>query len=126
MLSAELEKSDKKSKKKKRKLDEQGGEGADAEQSAFGIDMVNVVDSNEPLYCTCRKISYGQMVGCENADCPIEWYHFGCVGITAEPKDPWYCPTCIEQQQQGLSGIATATVQAISPKAEAVAKTESI
>eukprot|EP00753_Platysulcus_tardus_P017716 PLAT6467.1.p1 GENE.PLAT6467.1~~PLAT6467.1.p1 ORF type:complete len:290 (+),score=93.82 PLAT6467.1:85-870(+) len=39
-----------------------------------------VVDPNEPLYCICRKVSYGAMVGCDNDDCPIEWFHFECVG----------------------------------------------
>lgn len=51
-------------------------------------------DTNEPLYCTCKQVSYGQMIGCENTDCPIEWFHFPCVGITVEPEDPWYCNIC--------------------------------
>ena len=25
-----------------------------------------VVDPNEPLYCFCRRVSYGKMVGCDN------------------------------------------------------------
>ncbi len=24
------------------------------------------------------------MIACENPDCSIEWFHFGCVGLTAE------------------------------------------
>lgn len=34
------------------------------------------------------------MLACDNMDCPIEWFHFGCVGIVEEPKDPWFCPDC--------------------------------
>jgi len=52
---------------------------------------------NEPLlYCTCRRVSFGQMVACDNADCAIEWYHYGCVGLKndTEPPDPWFCPSC--------------------------------
>ena len=51
-------------------------------------------DPNEPLYCTCRRVSFGQMVGCDNEDCLIEWFHFGCVGLTEEPSK-WYCPDCV-------------------------------
>ena len=26
--------------------------------------------------------------------CTIEWFHYGCVGITEPPKGKWYCPQC--------------------------------
>ena len=39
-------------------------------------------DPNEPVYCYCRQVSYGEMVGCDNPECPIEWFHFECVGLT--------------------------------------------
>jgi hypothetical protein len=34
------------------------------------------------------------MIGCENPDCTIEWFHFGCVGITEEVRKQhiyWEC-----------------------------------
>jgi len=35
------------------------------------------------------------MVGCDNPDCDIEWFHFGCVGITENvQKGKWFCPSC--------------------------------
>jgi len=52
------------------------------------------IDPNEPTYCICRQVSYGQMIGCDNYDCAIEWFHFGCVGLTNKPKGKWYCPQC--------------------------------
>ena len=52
------------------------------------------VDPNEPTYCICRQVSYGEMIGCDNTSCTIEWYHFGCVGLTSKPKGKWYCPNC--------------------------------
>jgi len=52
------------------------------------------VDPNEPTYCVCHQVSYGEMIGCDNMDCPIEWFHFGCVGLTAKPKGKWFCPKC--------------------------------
>ena len=26
--------------------------------------------------------------------CPYEWFHYPCVGITAPPKGKWFCPKC--------------------------------
>jgi len=53
------------------------------------------VDPNEPTYCTCQQVSYGEMIGCDNQDCPIEWFHFGCMDLTHKPKGKWYCPKCL-------------------------------
>ncbi|XP_062850822.1 inhibitor of growth protein 2 isoform X2 [Trichomycterus rosablanca] len=52
------------------------------------------VDPNEPTYCLCEQVSYGEMIGCDNEQCPIEWFHFSCVGLTYKPKGKWYCPKC--------------------------------
>ena len=38
------------------------------------------VDPNEPLYCSCQRVSFGDMVACEADTCPIEWFHYECVG----------------------------------------------
>ena len=32
------------------------------------------------------QVSYGDMVACDNEDCPYEWFHYPCVGVTAPPK----------------------------------------
>eukprot|EP01135_Chromosphaera_perkinsii_P006866 Nk52_evm21s621 gene=Nk52_evmTU21s621 len=53
-----------------------------------------IPDPNEPRYCICNGISYGEMVGCDNKDCAIEWFHYDCVGITEPPKGKWYCQDC--------------------------------
>ena len=53
------------------------------------------IDPNEPTYCICQDVSWGEMIGCDNNDCPIEWFHFGCMGLTTKPKGKWYCPKCI-------------------------------
>ncbi|XP_071412393.1 inhibitor of growth protein 2 [Pithys albifrons albifrons] len=52
------------------------------------------IDPNEPTYCLCNQVSYGEMIGCDNEQCPIEWFHFSCVGLTYKPKGKWYCPKC--------------------------------
>lgn len=55
---------------------------------------VAVPTEAEPAYCICNKPSAGNMVGCDNPDCTIEWFHFECVGLTEEPQGEWFCPLC--------------------------------
>ncbi|EEH48293.1 uncharacterized protein PADG_04377 [Paracoccidioides brasiliensis Pb18] len=45
-------------------------------------------------YCTCRSVSHGDMVACDNDECPYEWFHWKCVGLTREPLGTWYCDEC--------------------------------
>ncbi|KAK4406034.1 PHD finger protein ING1 [Sesamum angolense] len=53
------------------------------------------VDPNEPTYCFCNQVSYGEMVACDNPDCKIEWFHYGCVGLKEQPKGKWSpWPSC--------------------------------
>ncbi|GFQ73483.1 inhibitor of growth protein 3 [Trichonephila clavata] len=56
--------------------------------------FVDNYDPNEPRYCICNQISYGDMVACDHKDCPFEWFHYQCVGITQPPKGKWFCPQC--------------------------------
>ncbi|KAI4790921.1 hypothetical protein KUCAC02_034311 [Chaenocephalus aceratus] len=37
------------------------------------------LDHYESRYCICNQ-------------CPIEWFHYGCVGLTEAPKGKWFCP----------------------------------
>lgn len=55
---------------------------------------VSVNHESEPVYCTCRKVSYGAMVACDNEDCETEWFHFACMGLESKPRGKWYCPDC--------------------------------
>ncbi|KAI9269438.1 hypothetical protein EDC94DRAFT_656505 [Helicostylum pulchrum] len=52
------------------------------------------VDPNEPVYCYCQGVSYGEMVACDNAECDIEWFHLACVDLKTVPKGKWYCDNC--------------------------------
>jgi len=52
------------------------------------------IDPDEPTYCLCDQVSYGEMIGCDNDLCPIEWFHFTCVSLTSKPKGKWFCPRC--------------------------------
>jgi len=50
--------------------------------------------ADEPVYCLCQQVSFGEMIGCDNDKCSIEWFHFECVSLKSKPKGKWYCPDC--------------------------------
>ena len=55
------------------------------------------IDPDEPTYCTCQQVSFGEMIACDNDACPIEWFHQSCVGFKSYEKlstSLWYCPLC--------------------------------
>lgn len=64
------------------------------EEAPIGLTMP--IDNSEPRFCSCRDYSHGSMIACESEECPYEWFHLACVGLTPEatPKGPWFCPTC--------------------------------
>ncbi|CAM1507355.1 Fc.00g069960.m01.CDS01 [Cosmosporella sp. VM-42] len=51
---------------------------------------------DDKKYCLCHNVSYGDMVACDNDNCPYEWFHWSCVGLKSEPNGTWYCPVCTE------------------------------
>ncbi len=89
--------------KKKRKLDslsqhdsghsDEGANGTDVSSSA---EVAGAADSSEQRWCICNEYSYGNMIACDSRDCPIEWFHYPCVGIPPSgiTKKKWYCPNC--------------------------------
>lgn len=40
-------------------------------QSSSSIPAELPIDPNEPLYCYCQQVSYGEMVACDNTDVSI-------------------------------------------------------
>ena len=58
----------------------------------------HIADSSEDdlhkLYCLCNKVSSGEMIACDNLECPKEWFHFQCVSITRAPRGKWFCQSC--------------------------------
>ncbi|KAF2138305.1 uncharacterized protein K452DRAFT_277387 [Aplosporella prunicola CBS 121167] len=75
-------------------------DASDDDGSAIGVDGVG--DDNMDLddeaddtqYCICERVSFGDMVACDNDKCEIQWFHWECVGLTQEPKGEWLCPIC--------------------------------
>ena len=61
--------------------------------------------ADDKKYCTCRSVSYGNMVACDNEACPFEWFHWSCVGIKAEPQGKWFCPECRVKTREGRAWV---------------------
>lgn len=78
-------------KKKKRKT---GGRGQAREAREDTPPPEETIDPDEPTYCLCDQISFGEMILCDNDLCPIEWFHFSCVALMSKPKGKWFCPNC--------------------------------
>jgi inhibitor of growth protein 3 len=64
------------------------------------MDVDDEEAGDDKKYCICQSVSYGDMVACDNDQCPYEWFHWGCVGLKAEPTGTWYCPVCTEERKK--------------------------
>jgi hypothetical protein len=51
-------------------------------------------NDKEAIWCFCSQPNYGNMIGCSNDNCTIQWFHFDCLRIRRAPKGDWYCPSC--------------------------------
>ncbi|OAY75623.1 PHD finger protein ING2-like isoform X1 [Ananas comosus] len=75
--------------------------GSNKKSTPASVDVDQSIDPNEPTYCICHQVSYGDMIACDNENCEGgEWFHYSCVGLTPETrfKGKWFCPTCRSQQ----------------------------
>lgn len=63
-------------------------------KQVVAVSAPSVAITDEPTYCLCRQVSFGEMIGCDNDKCSIEWFHFECVQLKVKPKGKWYCPLC--------------------------------
>ncbi|KAK3383093.1 inhibitor of growth proteins N-terminal histone-binding-domain-containing protein [Lasiosphaeria ovina] len=70
----------------------------DDEDDAMDVDDDDAGDDKK--YCLCQNVSFGDMVACDNDDCPYEWFHWGCVGLKSEPNGKWFCPECAETMKR--------------------------
>ncbi|KAH9063964.1 hypothetical protein EDB87DRAFT_1601507 [Lactarius vividus] len=60
-------------------------------------------NEDKTLYCFCQKMSYGEMVACDNAECAYQWFHLPCVNLKPPLPEVWYCSDCISKGVAGSS-----------------------
>lgn len=44
------------------------GHGGTPQSDVLDMPLDMPVDPNEPTYCLCHQVSYGEMIGCDNLD----------------------------------------------------------
>lgn len=67
---------------------------------AAGLEGEEADEKDETLYCFCQKVSYGEMIGCDNDDCKYEWFHLDCVGLCKPLPQVWYCSDCQQRMKK--------------------------
>lgn len=72
-------------------------DGSDAEgDHDHEMDSADADDdgADDTKYCYCQRVSYGDMVACDNAECKNQWFHWECAELDAEPVGEWLCRDC--------------------------------
>ncbi|KAG8218901.1 hypothetical protein J3R82DRAFT_4582 [Butyriboletus roseoflavus] len=77
-------------------VEEGEGEEGEGEEGDDGDD--------KELYCFCQKLSYGEMIACDNPDCPYQWFHLPCVNLKQPLPESWFCAECTKR---GMGAPAT-------------------
>lgn len=67
---------------------------ADSHRADSDSAKLKTNEYGEPLYCYCNQVAYGEMVGCDGANCELEWFHLPCIHLDHIPKGKWYCDDC--------------------------------
>ncbi|KAF9870515.1 phd finger domain protein [Colletotrichum karsti] len=78
---------------------EDADDSEDAEEAEIRAKRNYDYTEDEPTYCYCTSVSYGEMVACDANNCEREWFHLNCVGLKVAPKgsSKWYCEECVQR-----------------------------
>ena len=62
---------------------------------------------DEPRYCYCNDVSYGDMVACDRTGCPREWFHLSCLNMDKAPSNrtKWFCSAECKDAYEGKKGM---------------------
>ncbi|KAJ7687376.1 hypothetical protein B0H17DRAFT_1160462 [Mycena rosella] len=61
-------------------------------------------DGDDKPYCFCQRVSFGQMIACDDVTCQWEWFHIACIGLTTPPDGRWFCDACRTKRNAKRSG----------------------
>lgn len=54
-----------------------------------------VSNDEDGPWCTCQQhIEDSELIGCDNEQCNIQWFHMVCLNLEQAPEGNWLCPTC--------------------------------
>ena len=71
------------------------GQDADGDSSVMASASASIETINTWCYCG-QDETYDYMIGCDNEECSIQWFHLSCVHMTMDkvPEGDWLCPEC--------------------------------
>lgn len=78
-------------------------------------------DGDTRTYCYCDRVSFGEMIGCDDDNCSREWvsfrllcpdlatdeslcrpqFHLSCLDMAAPPRGEWFCDECRARREKG-------------------------
>ena len=97
-----------KASRRRRRVEEEEAKKArrvKAEDEAAGRTLgASLFAASEETYCVCKRVSFGQMIACDDPKCQYSWFHMGCVGLTSVPSGKWICPSCQERRRKKKKG----------------------
>ncbi|KAH9938109.1 uncharacterized protein B0H18DRAFT_1112295 [Fomitopsis serialis] len=86
--------------------------GLDADEDAEGEDDLEMEEGGDAedkeIYCICQRMSYGEMIACDNPNCRYQWFHLDCVHLKSPLPESWYCSDCLATMKKGGMGAANA------------------
>lgn len=97
-----------------------GPAGKGAAAPAMELEVLEEIDPNEPRYCICDDVSFGEMIKCDGnvslslppslsfrrilklttprKQCEREWFHLECLNMSTQDiparRVKWFCPDC--------------------------------
>ena len=64
------------------------------------LQAVSITIQEPAAWCYCQLEDdevCSDLIGCDNPQCPIQWYHIACLELDYVPRGKWYCPDCKPQ-----------------------------
>ena len=80
--------------KKRRQAGARKAAATRKQKSARQKSSDKVATAGNEFWCLCGGPESGNMIACDNPGCPIEWFHFECVGLVDAPSGKWLCTEC--------------------------------
>ncbi len=53
-----------------------------------------IEDDDNEKWCDCKESKGGVMIGCDDRQCSIKWFHTACLKKQEPPAGRWLCPSC--------------------------------
>ena len=61
--------------------------------------ITNATSPGNVCYCQMNK-EEDDLIGCDDKNCQIKWFHLKCLRITKIPKGRWFRPKCRKAKKQ--------------------------